>query len=288
MVTQNLIPNDPSLRDLANLIQKDTLQQLNCHAIGTVQSFNPLAQTATATINYKQAFSQPNPVTGVYDTRLEDYPLLIDCPVMVLGGGNGALTFPIDTGDECLVFFNDRDIDSWFSSGGTGSTPATARLHAFPDAIIMVGIRSLPNALIDYDSSATVLRNKLGTVKVSLDDDGVIVETAAGTTVTVADGDVTVECGDLTATFSDDGSARFENPTGYFELEANADISFDTGTVTGLFGNGGKVALANATADLVTILVALLTDIQGATAGGFPLVMPGFPANLTKLQSLMP
>lgn len=157
-IPQNLIPNDPNLKDLLDLLQKQIMLNLSCHHIGTVQSFDATKQTASATINYKKTYFQFNASTGLYDPVLIDYPILVDCPVIVLGGANAALTFPITTGDECLVLFNDRDLDKWFQ-GGTGASVATPRLHSFSDGMILVGLRSLPKVLTNYDSSRAVLRN---------------------------------------------------------------------------------------------------------------------------------
>lgn len=155
---QNQIPNEPSLADLLDLKKKETLLGLNCHHLATIQSFDADRQVATATINYKKTFIQLNPATGVYGPVQKDYPILADCPVIVLGGGAGALTFPIQPGDECIALFNDRDINNWFN-GSSNSQVASPRLHSFADAIILVGVRSLANTLDNYDSLRAVLRN---------------------------------------------------------------------------------------------------------------------------------
>ncbi len=162
---QNLVPNEPGLKDLLDLLKKDIFLNLNCHHIGTIQTFDPARQVAMATINYKKTYFKPNPVTGLYDPVLVDYPVLIDCPVVCLGGGTGALTFPIAPGDECLVVFNDRDIDNWFS-GSSNSAVATPRLHSFSDAVIIVGIRSQARALTNYNPLDVELRN--GVTKLAL------------------------------------------------------------------------------------------------------------------------
>jgi hypothetical protein len=154
----NAVPSEPSLKDLLDLLKKDILLSLNAHHIGTIQSFNSAKQTATATINYPKTYYQLNSVTGLYNPVLVNYPLLVDCPVICLGGGTTALTFPIQTGDECLALFNDRAIDNWFS-GGAGAALSNPRLHSFSDGLILVGLRSLGNVLTNYDSTRAVLRN---------------------------------------------------------------------------------------------------------------------------------
>lgn len=174
---QTQVRATPNLKDLLNNERRDTLLGLNCHHVGTVQSFNPANQTAQITINYKKTYFRSNDL-GTVEPILVDYPIIIDVPVIVLGGGNGAITFPIEPGDECLVLFNDRDIDNWFSSGSTSAGNATPRLHSFSDAIALVGVRSIPNVLPSYSTDAIEIRTKLGLAKVSITDDEIIMSIA--------------------------------------------------------------------------------------------------------------
>ena len=162
----------------------------------------------------------PDPITGVYGPKLVDYPFLADCPVIALGGGNGALTFPITTGDDCLVFFNDRDIDSWFSGSST-SAPATLRLHSFSDGIILVGLRSLNNVLVNYSGSNVELRTKDGLTKISIAGDG---------------SKITVKAGPL-MTFEVDATGKFKLTNAFGEFVATlTDLltAIQGGTVLGL------------------------------------------------------
>lgn len=153
----NVIPNEPGLQDLLVYYKKLTKLEINCHHVGTITAFDATNQTAQATINYTKTFLR---VDEIGDTSVTptNYAQLIDCPVVCLGGGGGSLTFPIVEGDECLVLFNDRDFDNWFSSGNSNAAPATPRAHGFSDAIILVGIRSIPNVITEYDTDAAAFR----------------------------------------------------------------------------------------------------------------------------------
>ncbi len=163
--TQNV--GDPSLKDVLDLFKKDIFTSLNAHHIGTVESFNSSKQTASATINYKKTFFELDAVTGLYNPVLVDYPLLMDCPVIVLGGGSAALTFPIQQGDECLVLFNDRSIDNWLESGG-GAGVSSPRAHSFADGIILVGLRNSTRSLANYDTSHAAIVSGTGSVGVNV------------------------------------------------------------------------------------------------------------------------
>lgn len=157
--TLNATTNEPSLSDLLSLLKKEIMLELNSHHVGTVQSFNSTAMTVVATVNYTKTFFERNSSTNQYVPVQVNYPIAIDCPVVVLGGGKSNLTFPIAKGDECLLLFNDRDIDNWFKTGSATSPVNSSRLHAFSDAIALVGVKSTPNVLSSYDTARAILTN---------------------------------------------------------------------------------------------------------------------------------
>jgi hypothetical protein len=156
-IPQNFTPTNPSLRDLLDVFKSQLLIEFSSHHIGTIQSFDATKQTAQVSINYQKTFYTLDSQTQQYLPVLIPYPIIADAPVIVLGGSTTDLTFPIGPGDECLLLFNDRDIDNWFS-GSTTAGVATPRLHSLSDAIALVGLRSLPNVLGNYDSIRAVLR----------------------------------------------------------------------------------------------------------------------------------
>lgn len=161
----NLPIAKPKWRDVLNNLKKEIALTLNCHAIGTVYSFNPANQTVVATINYKKVLNKKDPVSGLYNEVLEDYPILLDMPAVVLGGGGGYLSFPIKKGDECLILFNDRDLDNWFQ-GVAPTEPRTGRLHSFADGIALVGLRSSTKAISGYPTDKATLNYGASTVGV--------------------------------------------------------------------------------------------------------------------------
>ncbi len=173
---QTTAVSETALSDVLNLLKKEIFLDLNCHHLGTIQSFDSDKQTATATVNYPKTFFKFNVATNLYDAVQINYPLLIDMPAIILGGGNSNLTFPITQGDQCLILFNDRSIDNWFQSGQV-SPLNSPRAHSFSDGIVLVGLNYLMGSsatkLTDYDTERAVLRN--GTTGVGVGEEQVLI-----------------------------------------------------------------------------------------------------------------
>jgi len=151
---------DLNLRGLLDLHRKEIMLSLNCHAIGRVQKFNAERQTIEATIQYTRTYFQATD-NGQFEQRQRNYPVLLDVPLLVMGGGGAHLTMPIKGGEDCLILFNDKDMDNWFA-GAVNKPVASGRLHSFADGIAIVGLHSLANSIADYDPDRAVLRGAGG------------------------------------------------------------------------------------------------------------------------------
>lgn len=126
----------PDLAFLAQQIVRVALMQTNCHAIATIQSVDYSSRTVKANLVY----------TRIVDGSTKQYPVLVDCPFIVLQGGGGSLTFPIAANDTCFVFFNDVNMSRFIASGNLGAQPLDTRSHAFADAVVLIGLDSIPAA----------------------------------------------------------------------------------------------------------------------------------------------
>ena len=155
-IQQNSLASDVEFKDAMEIVKTDAMNSINCHHIGTIQSFNASNQTATATINYTKTLFNYNNATKAYVPVTVNYPILTQCPVICLGGGAANLTFPIQKGDECLVLFNDRSIDNWLQTGQVGPVNSP-RMHALADGIILVGLRNEQRSIQNYDTTRAVI-----------------------------------------------------------------------------------------------------------------------------------
>lgn len=137
MIKKNPVP--PKMMDVLANLKEDIMKNMNCVKVCTVEAYDPATQRAEVRINHKQLLSE-NPDV------LRDYPIVVDCPVYVPGGGGGYISHPIQKGDTGIILFNDRDIERYLQTGGADK-PNTFRKHDLSDGLVIVGFRHNQNTL---------------------------------------------------------------------------------------------------------------------------------------------
>ncbi len=147
----------PDLNAFAELLIAQVFNQLNCHQVGTVVNFYPTTQTADIQLGMQRLV--PDHSSNPPQWKTAPGALLPSVPVFVLNGGGGTLTFPVATGDTCLVLFNDRDLGNWITTGNTQAVPPSSRAHNLSDGLAIVGFHNLANKLIGYSTTDAVLQN---------------------------------------------------------------------------------------------------------------------------------
>lgn len=130
---------EPSLNDTLDNFKVELFRDFHVMKIGEIQSYDKATASATVKIKIKEW-------TDFDGNKSTAYPVLADVPVLVLQGGGSWIEFPIAKGDPCLVFFSDRDIDTWWTSGNE-TTPNSLRKHDLSDCIAIVGVNPRANPL---------------------------------------------------------------------------------------------------------------------------------------------
>lgn len=143
-------------------------------AMENVQSqiWTALPSVVTAVDLSKQTVSVQPSVQGNISSpdgssQSVNLPVLVDVPIVWPRAGGFALTFPIVAGDEVLVVFASRCIDSWWQSGGVG-VQAEVRMHDLSDGFAVLAPTSQPKKLNNVSSSNVQLRDEAGTTYVEI------------------------------------------------------------------------------------------------------------------------
>ena len=100
-------------------------------------------------------------------------PLLVDVPVVFPNAGGWHITFPIVVGDECLVIFSSRSIDTWWQNGSI-QKPIDLRMHDLSDGFAILAPYSQPKVkeTIEYSSNSWIMRNDKKTNYIEFVNDG--------------------------------------------------------------------------------------------------------------------
>jgi hypothetical protein len=155
---------------------------LHTHVSGIIDSYNKDAQTVTVYPAIMRVFRDKGAVA---------LPKLVDVPVAFPRGGGFALTFPVARGDECLLHFSEKCIDSWWERGGV-QPPACWRTHDLSDAFAELGYSSKPRAVPSASTTAVEMRSVTNASKVSIDQGGNVTVNATGSVTVSASGNATV------------------------------------------------------------------------------------------------
>lgn len=161
-----------NLATLASVIKKaiaERLKEIHTTMPGIVETFDPVAQTASVQPAIKRIFKTNDGEKEILTPAA--LPILINVPVIFPRGGGFSLTFPVAKGDECRLDFCERSIDNWHQFGGI-KNPGAKRFHSLSDATATVGLSSLPNKIPNYDDANVQLKKDDGTVEFTLFADG--------------------------------------------------------------------------------------------------------------------
>jgi len=160
-------------------------------------------------------------------------PLFVDVPIVWPRAGGYAITFPVKAGDEVLVVFGDRCIDSWWQSGGIGA-PLEPRMHDLSDAFAILAPASQPKAqaLPNVSSTSVQVRNEAGTAYLEITDDGDINIVAARDIKTTAGRNHQQMATGFT-TLQSTGLFTMSSATGLtFGATGSTPVNFTSGPVT--------------------------------------------------------
>lgn len=134
----NYLSTKPDISTCTNTAILNNLAKLNCMKIGIIQEFNREEMTVLVQIADKKNIGVNQEGNNVYRDYAPVYAKVCFC--------NPFITYDIQQGEECLLFFADNEIESWFINGDINTQNHT-RMHDITDAVAICGIRSLPRMI---------------------------------------------------------------------------------------------------------------------------------------------
>lgn len=236
--------------------KRQVMQSMNCVQIGEIQSFDATTQLASIKIAMKQVKDIMEDGTRI----LQEFPLLLECPVFFLFGGDDFMSMPIEPGDSCIILFNDREIDQWLNKGAD-QYPVSIRYHDISDAIALVGIRPLTNSVVGYITNGIRLSHGNGNSKIDIKTN--LIETVA--TLLLHHGNL-----EVTGTGYVHGNMHVG---GNDQVDGNAVVNGSLTVLGNTYGNGGTMTVdANLTLTSGKTLTAPVVNSGNGATGSFNVV----------------
>lgn len=179
--SQYLPIGEPNIATLLDNYKRLAIRGVNCHRVGKITAFNSNDFTCTVRLLDKLT----------YFGQEEDFIETPSLPLIIQGTDTKHITFGDIVGSECIVHYNDTDIDNWLDTG-EAYLPNTSRTHSFSDGFVELRPYN-KTAVFTYYSGGLEIKN--GNTVIHLNDDGTV--DISGSTIAIT-GNVTVS-GTITA-----------------------------------------------------------------------------------------
>lgn len=133
----------PTLAEVIRVAFERRLMDVYVSMPGSIQSYNPVNQTATVIPLLRKLEPGRDGIDPVIPL-----PALQGVPVMFFGSGTWRITVPVSAGDQCLLVWADRGLDRWKGTppGNYDAThtidPGSFNLHHLTDAVAILGLVS--------------------------------------------------------------------------------------------------------------------------------------------------
>ncbi|MGL5223571.1 MAG: Gp138 family membrane-puncturing spike protein [Plesiomonas shigelloides] len=219
-MTQNIKPAQAQ-RIVFRELMKGTYTAIPGHIL----AFDPATQRAQVQIGVLRVEMSG---AEVVPPHVEDVPVCFP-------GDDFVLEYQIEPGCEGMIVFSQRCIDGWKNTGGVATNPL-GRFHDMQDAMFVPGIRSLPNVIPAFTNNGIRLRNRDGTQRIGM---------------------------------TNDGTSFMENSNGFIRLTADGKVNIN-GVVFDTQGNVESPATVTAVTDVKAATISLKQHRHGGvqTGGG--------------------
>jgi hypothetical protein len=187
---------ETTIRDLV----KSELSDVHTAIPGIIQSVNFTKMTVTV-----------KPAINIHVMGKSTEPTeLVEVPFSVPSSGGFSVTLPIKKGDECLVVFSERTIDSWAVTGGKHQTEV--RNHHLNDGLAILGFKSQPKAIPAYNTKYMEIRDEKAHTRITIKPPNIEISTPDKVEIykadlIIKDGDIIVEKGNICALAGEVGAS---------------------------------------------------------------------------------
>lgn len=113
----------------------------------------------------QKATIQPCLKKSYLDGTTQEMPILNNVPVIFPRAGGASLTFPVLSGDTCLLLFVERSTDLWKSVGGVVA-PNDPRKFDLSDAVAIMGLMPFTENSLSENNEDVLLTYKSSNIRI--------------------------------------------------------------------------------------------------------------------------
>lgn len=176
---QSRVQSDNETKDAIKEWISKSQEDVHVSMIGKIESYDPT--TNRASITPVGSFTAPDWQSIPYPT-IHNVPIQYPCG----NGGKSGCTFPVKSGDTCVIIFSDHQIEDFLSGGQSDDM----RNHSLNDAYAIPTLFSAPVPTLTSNPDDVCLFND-GSLCV-LKPDSLTITLADGTNATFGGGDLVV------------------------------------------------------------------------------------------------
>lgn len=145
-------PREPTLENLLDLHRDVTQGGIRVTSPGQITDYNNTNQSASV-----QPLIQDGYINEDGTRAVEPVGALHNVPVMFVGGSQARITWPVNVGDTCTIWWSAASLARWVALGQGVTDPGDDRRHDVSDAICLVGLHSPAKPPTDAPANAIVL-----------------------------------------------------------------------------------------------------------------------------------
>ena len=124
-----------SLFDVMKSLLKSFQDDLHTSLPGAIVNYDPETRLASVIPQMKKKYQ---------GGQILAMPVIHNVPVQFSASAKASISFPLEKGDEGMIFFSERSIDEWMKSG-QADLPDDARRFSLDDAFFIPGTFSRKN-----------------------------------------------------------------------------------------------------------------------------------------------
>lgn len=227
---------------MLSFVQKYVRDNVNTVNIGKVVGRSSFNNMQCVDVNIQVSRLYKNGDVLPYTNQV-----LYNIPVVFPSGGMGGMTFPIAIGDNVLLLFGQRNIESWLlGDGDREAIPADSRHYSEDDAIAIPCIHTSKNNLSpSLENFKLWLRDAFFEIKPT---GRMEIANPNGSLVIESNGSFSYRTGDIVITaLNSSGDVSIDNGAVEFDLDGDGSCSLTNGSGTITMNAGGTINLNGVT-----------------------------------------